>query len=303
MATPLTLQARAKINLHLEVLGKLPSGYHAVETLYHSIDLADTLTFEPTRGGVVIECDDAAIPTGPDNLVAKAAHAFFRLTGVAGGLHVRIKKRIPGGAGLGGGSADAAATLVALNQLFRTRYPTAVLERIGAGVGADVPFCVRGGAAWGVGTGTELTALPATAGLRILIVNPGIHVDTAWAYRALRAEPLGRPRPRPRALDEVAAILRSWRRGDLDARNSFEKPVFAAHPSVRTIRDRLRDHGGTAMMTGSGSTVFGVFRDENALSAARDAMSDQPFVESTSLVGRGIVDDAAHDLSTGAPTT
>lgn len=300
MATPLTLHARAKINLHLEVLGKLPSGYHAVQTVYHSIDLADTLTFQRANAGVVIDCDDETVPTGGQNLVARAAEAFFRFTGAAVGLRVAITKRIPAGAGLGGGSADAAATLVALSRLCHTRYPASVLERIGAAIGADVPFCVRGGAAWGVGTGTELTPLPDASGLRVLVVNPGIHVDTAWAYAALRASPIRRGQGfRLTAADTGVTILRAWSGVEPSARNSFEKPVFAAHPVVRVIRDRLRRHGAAAMMTGSGSTVFGVFHDDRALSAARDAMSDQPFVVATSLVDRGVVDAVVPSVLAG----
>jgi 4-diphosphocytidyl-2-C-methyl-D-erythritol kinase len=289
MADLLTLHARAKINLHLRVLGRLPGGYHALETVYHSVDLSDTLTFSAGGSGVTVECDDDTIPTGPDNLVARAADAFFRFTGTAGGLRASIKKRIPAGAGLGGGSADAAATLVALNRLYETRYPVAVLERLGASVGADVPFCIRGGAAWGFGIGTELTPLEPLTGLHALVVNPGIHVDTTSAYRALKARPVGHgPGMNPTAAG--AAILRAWREAAPAAVNSFEEPVFAAHRAVRELRDRLRAHGAAAMMTGSGSTVFGVFQDAEALAAARSAMSDQPFVVVTSFAGCGVVD-------------
>jgi 4-diphosphocytidyl-2-C-methyl-D-erythritol kinase len=290
MADLLTLHARAKINLHLRVLGRLPGGYHALETVYHSVDLADTLTFQAGGSGVTVECDDDAIPTGPDNLVARAADAFFRFTGTARGLRASIKKRIPAGAGLGGGSADAAATLVALNRLYETRYPVAILERLGASVGADVPFCIRGGTAWGVGIGTDLTPLRPLTGLHALVVNPGIHVDTTSAYRALRARPVGHGHGMSPTAAAGAAILRAWAEAAPATLNSFEEPVFAAHPAVRELRDRLRAHGAAAMMTGSGSTVFGVFHDAVALSEAQSAMSDQPFVVVTSFAGRGVAD-------------
>jgi 4-diphosphocytidyl-2-C-methyl-D-erythritol kinase len=300
MASPLTLHARAKINLHLRVLGRLPSGYHAVETLYHSVGLADTLTFERADVGIALTCDDAAIPLDGTNLVARAASAFFSFTGIAGGLKADIVKRIPSGAGLGGGSADAAATLVALNRLYGTRYPAAILERLGAAVGADVPFCVRGGAAWGVGTGTVLTPLAPATSARILLVNPGIHVDTAWAYGALKAD--SAPGFRLTAGDAGARILRAWDGLDSKATpevtNTFEAPVFAAHPTVRDIRERLRSCGGSAMMTGSGSTVFGVFRDDASLARARHAVGDQPFVAVTTLAGRGVVEaDSSEQLA------
>ncbi len=288
MAGPLTLHARAKINLHLRVLGRLPSGYHAIETVYHSVALADTLTFERAASGAELTCDDASIPVDGANLVARAADAFFGFTGIAGGLKASIAKRIPSGAGLGGGSADAAATLVALNRLYGTRYPIAILERIGSAVGADVPFCVRGGAAWGAGAGDVLATLPASERSRVLLVNPGIHVDTGWAYSALQAAPVtgfgltGR--------DAGARILRAWDGPQPAATNSFEPAVFAQHPAVRDIRDRLRSWGAAAMMTGSGSTVFGVFPDDASLTRAQEATRDQPFVAVTSLVSRGVVD-------------
>ncbi|MBT7804647.1 4-(cytidine 5'-diphospho)-2-C-methyl-D-erythritol kinase [Candidatus Poribacteria bacterium] len=291
MVGRLTLHARAKINLHLRVLGRLPGGYHALETVYHSVDLADTLAFERSSGGVSIACDNPTIPTDARNLVAQAASAFFMFTGIAGGLRASITKRIPAGAGLGGGSADAAATFVALNRLYATHYPLAVLERLGATVGADVPFCIRGGAAWGAGIGTALTPLRPAPDVRALIVNPGIHIDTAWAYRALQAPPLVRSPGVGRTPSEAgAAILRAWRGGDPVTVNSFQHPVFEAHAAVRAVRDRLRDHGAAAMMTGSGSTVFGGFNDDDALDEARVAMGDQPFVVVTSLTDRGVVD-------------
>ena len=297
MASQLTLHARAKINLHLRVLGRLPSGYHAVETVYHSVRLADTLTFERTDAGVELTCDDPTIPVGASNLVARATRVFFQFTGIRGGLKAAIAKRIPSGAGLGGGSADAAATLVALNRLYGTRYPAAVLERLGVAVGADVPFCVRGGAAWGVGTGTVLTPPAPTRHARVLLVNPGIRVDTGWAYGALEADPA----PGFRLTDSRAGarILRAWDGPDPEARNSFERPVFAAHPAVRNVRDRLRSCGASAMMTGSGSTVFGLFRDNASLARAREAMRDQPFVAVTALASRGVADDDGSEQLAG----
>ncbi|MDA1193322.1 MAG: 4-(cytidine 5'-diphospho)-2-C-methyl-D-erythritol kinase, partial [Candidatus Poribacteria bacterium] len=291
------LNARAKINLYLDVLGRMPSGYHAIETLFQSIDLADTLEVEKASVGVEVRCDDPGVPLGDANLVAKAARAFFGFTGIDGGVVVRLTKRIPMGGGLGGGSADAAGTLVALNQLYKTHFPIDTLERIGATLGADVPFCVRGGTAWGIGAGTALTRVDPLPPYHVLVVNPGVHVDTGWAYRALGLPFLGasnaiddvrldRPHPnlplrgegtrrviRLTTRADGVRIVGDWatRSPDRPAWNAFESVVFEAHPVLRTIRDALRDHGAFALMSGSGATVFGAFDSHDAMRDAAES--------------------------------
>jgi 4-diphosphocytidyl-2-C-methyl-D-erythritol kinase len=301
MTRSLTLAAHAKINLYLDVLGRLPNGYHAVETLYQSVALADTLHVERRASGVVLESDDPNIPRGNANLVVRAAELFFRFTGIAGGVHVGLDKRIPMGAGLGGGSADAAGTLCALNVLYGTRYPKGVLARLGARIGADVPFCVRGGTAWGFGTGRHLRPAPPLAGGHVLLVNPGAHVDTAWAYRALRM-PLLRPPARHMRLTsrpEHDTILRAWARALAEPMrleeacvpllNRFDDVVCGAHPTVAAARDALRSRGAVAAMSGSGATVFGIFPDGPTLAEAAQHLHQRfPFVMPTCFVAQGV---------------
>lgn len=294
----LSLRANAKINLYLDVLGRLPNGYHAIETLYQSVELADTLVFEREPSETTLECDDAAIPMDDGNLIVRAARLFFRFTGIQGGVRVRLTKQIPVGGGLGGGSADAAATLVALNRLYETRYPTETLERLGSRLGADVPFCVRGGTAWGSRTGTELARTRPLREGHILLVNPGVRVETAWAYRALGMPFL--PRDTAIRLTEPgkrAKIFRAWERvlagenvDDLPPMlNRFETVVFREHCAAATVCEALRSRGAMALMSGSGATVFGVFRSEDALVSATAALRVRfAFVMPTRCVEHGV---------------
>ncbi len=281
----MSLQARAKINLYLEILGKLPSGLHAVQTILHSIELADDVELELRRRGVSAECAGADIPTDDRNLACQAARLFFRFTGVSGGVHIRIMKRIPVGGGLGGGSADAAAVLVGLNALCETRYPKDVLARMGRSLGADVPFCVAGGCASGEGVGARLRPLPPLPRRPLLLINPGAQVHTGEAYAALNAPPLGSFNLPP-FLERV-----NIRNGWLDdpfktgaARNGFEASVFKRFPQIREARDRLRSFGAAALMSGTGGTVFGVFKTEAQRDGALKALQGfYPFAEASAF--------------------
>lgn len=285
--TSITVLARAKINLHLDVIGRLPNGYHAIETLFQSIHLADTLVCTKRDAGVAIECDQPDVPIGADNLITKASDLFFRFAGIDGGLHVSLCKSIPMGGGLGGSSADAAAALLALNRLYGTHFPLDTLECLGAKVGADVPFCVRGGTAWGRGTGTSLRSYAPMEGHPVLLANPGVHVDTAAAYRALAVTEPARPSGQMglTGLERGDMILRGWMNALSDAaltdyalqgtRNCFEPVVFAAHPEIEAIRNALRAQRAFAMMSGSGATVFGVFSDLRHAIEAEQALRGQ----------------------------
>ena len=275
-ATRLTLQARAKINLYLDILGRLPSGLHAVQTVLHSIELADELELELRRRGVSAELRGADIPTDDRNLACRAARLFFQFTGISGGVHIRIMKRIPVGGGLGGGSADAAAVLVGLNALCGTGYPKDALARMGASIGADVPFCVVGGCASGEGVGNRLRPLPPLPRRPLLLINPGAQVHTGEAYAALNAPPLDSFNLPP--FPERVKIRNGWLHDPFKtgaARNGFEASVFKRFPQIREARGRLRSFGAAALMSGTGGTVFGVFKTEaqrdRALKALRSA--------------------------------
>jgi 4-diphosphocytidyl-2-C-methyl-D-erythritol kinase len=265
------LLAHAKLNLDLHVLGLRPDGYHEIDTLLRSIDLHDTLAFrEGRRPGIEIEVDDPLVPTGEENLVARAARLFERGAGIAlPPLRVRIRKRIPVGAGLGGGSADAAATLFALRSLFAPAIEAGVLEGIGRELGADVPFCLAGGCARGTGRGDRLEPVEPPAERHYVIVHPGVSVSTAWAYSLWDSErltsPAGRPRIRSTFSDPTLG-------GDgIRARvNDLEGLIVRFHPEIANARERLLAAGaGLALMTGSGSAVYGVFSTARRARAAR----------------------------------
>jgi 4-diphosphocytidyl-2-C-methyl-D-erythritol kinase len=261
------VRALAKINLDLRVLGKRPDGFHELRTLFQTISLADTIdiAFTPARRTAITLEDALAIP---DNLVTRAAQLALDAMRAAGRVEMRLTKRIPMGAGLGGGSSDAAAVLLALPALAGRRLPLRILTDIGAQLGSDVPYFLLGGTAAGIGRGTELFPLadiPAAPGL---LLAPGIHVDTKKAYRDLS----------PRLTSDlqrnkmVSFQSLTWdTRGLSGAWNDFEEVVFEQHPALAELKRRLVRAGATtALMTGSGSAVFGLFSDRNAVQRAME---------------------------------
>ena len=176
--------APAKINLSLRISGRRDDGYHGIETFVASISLADELTFERGggRGEVQFECDDRSIPAGTDNLVVRAARAFFESTNVPAGVRITLRKKIPQAAGLGGGSSDAASALIALNELFQTKLPRETLAELGANIGSDVPFFIFGSAALCRGRGELVSPQPLANSLSVLLLKPEFGVPTATAY-------------------------------------------------------------------------------------------------------------------------
>jgi 4-diphosphocytidyl-2-C-methyl-D-erythritol kinase len=270
----MTLCAYAKINLYLRVVGRRPDGYHEIETLFHSIRLADTLSFDAAPAGqLLLECDDPSLPPDESNLVCRAAAALRAAAGVEAGARIRLAKRIPMGAGLGGGSSDAAATLVGLCRLWGLSLDAAALHALAAGLGSDVPFFLRGGAALATGRGELLIPLPDAPPLALVLVSPPFEVGTPWAYRAWRPVPDG---------PSAAACREALARGDRQAlaaalRNDLEPGVVATHPELETIRQRLRAAGALgARMTGSGSTLFALARDAAHALRIAAAVSDLP---------------------------
>jgi 4-diphosphocytidyl-2-C-methyl-D-erythritol kinase len=264
---PVTVLCNAKINLFLKVKGKRGDGFHDIETVFHSISLADTLTVTATGCGVSVTSDDRALPRDSSNLAVRAAMAILELTpagaGVertARGVAIHIAKRIPVGAGLGGGSADAAGTLVAVNRLFDLRLGGADLEAIAGKLGSDVKFMLRGGCAVGRGRGDDLESLRPLPDLPVVVVMPDVTVSTAWAYDSLRIGLTSRE-------SRLSMLAEALGRGDITAfcgllENDFESLVFEKFPVVRGIRDDLVRLGACgALMSGSGSSVYGLFTD------------------------------------------
>jgi 4-diphosphocytidyl-2-C-methyl-D-erythritol kinase len=268
------VRAYAKINLSLKVLNRRLDGFHEIRTVFQTVGLADTLDFAFAPGrGVSISLDDGL--GIPDNLVERAARSFFEETGTTGRLEVVLRKKIPMGGGLGGGSSDAAATLLALAGLCGRRAPIEVLARLAASLGSDVPFFLHGGTALGLGRGEELYPLPDLKPLPVLILAPPFQVSTPEAYRALGRPDLTSGVPAPK-LDSFQAFVWSGLSGPL-SENDFEGPVFNLHPELRRWRDRLFRLGAhAARLSGSGAALFGVFPDRAKLQGALPRFRTEP---------------------------
>jgi len=261
----LSLRANAKINLFLEVLGKRPDGYHNIETVFQSIDLHDLVILRENTSGVVeIRCDDPRVPLDRSNLAYRAAELLSNESGRRHGIQIHILKRIPVGAGLAGGSTDAAAALIGLNELWGLGYSVEDLLRMGSKLGADVPFCIMGGTALGRGRGDELTRLTPLPEIPVVIANPGFQVSTTRAYGSLRN--LGLTRARKSANILIGKMQRRDVSGvGKELFNIFESVVIREHPLVREIKEEFARSGALgALMTGSGPTVFAFARDASS---------------------------------------
>jgi 4-diphosphocytidyl-2-C-methyl-D-erythritol kinase len=265
----LRVRALAKINLDLRVLGKRPDGFHELRTIFQTISLADTIdiAFTPGRKTSIEVKDNLGIP---DNLAARAARLALDAMRVTGRVEMRIHKRIPMGAGLGGGSSDAAAVLLALPVLAGRRVELPELCRLAEQLGSDVPFFLLGGRAVGIGRGSELFPLPDEPPLAGLLVVPAVHVSTSEAYRRLS--------PRLTSESQQNKIFsfqsQTWNRGGREpACNDFEAVVFRQHRGLAVLKKRLIEAGASlAMMTGSGSGVFGLFDTREEATLALDSL-------------------------------
>lgn len=285
-ARTIRIRAYAKLNLTLRVLGTRPDGYHQLRTIFQSLALYDTLTVRAAPGPFAIECDDPACPIDRSNLVWKAADRLWRRLGNRGaisGVRIRIDKRIPIQAGLGGGSSDAAATLAALAAWWRARLTSAELAAIARELGADVPFFLEGGTALGLERGDLIFPMPDCQPSWIVVALPPFGVSTrdafAWWDAQVPAKP-GRV-SRSRVDSRIAGLQLPAGEGG----NDLEAPVAAHHPAIRRLVGRLSRAGATyTAMSGSGSAVFGLFETELhavAVSAALTGPGCQVLVTGT----------------------
>jgi 4-diphosphocytidyl-2-C-methyl-D-erythritol kinase len=265
------LRAPAKVNLALHVLRRRADGYHELETIFQAVDLCDEVRVSLGGEGVTLEVRGADVGAVEDNLAHRAAVRLRDERLVEDGLQVSLTKRIPVGAGLGGGSSDAAAVLRCAAALVGVPRRDSVLRRIAAELGSDVPFFLGESAlALGRGRGEELHAFPPLPPAHLVLVSPPVHVSTAWAYEALSAsrerggEPAGR---------RLAWLPRGWDDVVAAAHNDFQRLVTARHPEVARSLAALEQAGAeVALMSGSGSTSFGLFPDEGAAGRAAEAL-------------------------------
>lgn len=254
--------ANAKVNLSLDVVGRRQDGYHLLEMVMQSISLHDTVTLRKNPDNIIrLTCDAPEIPCDERNIAYRSAALFFQHCSISGGVDIHIEKRIPSQAGLGGGSADGAAVFVGLNRLFSTNLSQEVLCELGVQIGADVPFCICGGTRLCEGIGEVMTPLPALPDCAILLCKPPINVNTGEAYRQIDS---GTINIRP----DTAALRAGLAEGNLPAIGSQLCNVFTSAiplPAVEEIKQRmLRHHALGACMSGSGSTVFGLFDNDGA---------------------------------------
>jgi 4-diphosphocytidyl-2-C-methyl-D-erythritol kinase len=269
----LTVRAHAKVNLDLRVLGVRADGYHELRTVFQTIELHDTLVCAERPGPFTLACRTPGVPLDASNLVWKAASALWTTLGRGGGNRdavVRIEKVIPVEAGLGGGSADAAAALVALGRLWGGA-PMTLLREVGATIGADVPFFLSGGTALGLGRGEEIYPLVDLPPHFVVIVRPPFGVSTAEAYGWYDDDRASGQRDENREFQQLPV---PWPSRAAQMINDLEPPVLRRHPEIGAIKQHLRDLGAmAAAMSGSGSAVFGLFRSRAAAERALKPLS------------------------------
>lgn len=270
----LTRPSGCKVNLLLNILGKRADGFHELETVMQSVALHDELTFQRGGSGIQLSCSNPALPVDSANLVHRAATAFLESARIADGISIHLTKNIPMAAGLGGGSGNAAITLVGLNEIFGKPLSSEQLFPIAARLGSDVPFFLQHQPAIAIGRGEQVESLEPFAALRgawMLLIHPGFGISTPWAYQSLAKFPEAL-RGRPGRARELVALLA----GDLTSAgaafyNSLEAPALHKHPILALYQEFLRAHGATAtLMSGSGSTTFALVRGQSAAEVLRE---------------------------------
>ena len=262
------IRAPAKINLSLRVVGRRADGYHLLDTIMVPVSLCDDVEIrKPSRSGakktaaaplITVLCDHPMVPSGEQNLAYRAARLLLAKAKSNQSVEIRIRKRIPVGAGLGGGSTDAAATLVGINRLLKLGFSTRRLERLGIELGADVPFFIRGRPARARGIGESLQELPRFARRWLVILYPGFPVSTAWVYRQLPAK-----LTKPGVNTSIASLLTDSVKLPEMLVNDLESVVLGRYPKIGLLKRKLLRGGATgSLMSGSGSSVFGVFESK-----------------------------------------
>jgi len=273
-AAILTLPSFAKINLHLQVIGRRADGFHDLCTVFQTISLHDTLTFQ-CDDKIRLTCDDEDVPAGEDNLLVRAAIMLRERHGIRQGAKICLEKQIPAPGGLGGGSSNAAVTLLALRKLWNIDASIEDLHPVAARLGSDIPFFLYGGTALGMGRGEIVEPIDDFEETSMVVVAPNVAVATRDAFKRLRARNLTK--------QESKRILRNCR-FDLESadfkytafKNDFEISVFAAYPEVERVKNTLLDLGAErAMLSGSGGSVFAVFDKEETRQAALKALDTE----------------------------
>jgi 4-diphosphocytidyl-2-C-methyl-D-erythritol kinase len=252
-----------KVNLILNILGKRADGFHELETVMQPVNVCDEMTFERAGTRLQLTCNHPELPTGSKNLVHRAATSFLAAAEISAGVRIHLEKKLPLAGGLGGGSANAAVTFLALNELFGSPLPPEKLHELAAALGSDVPFFLHDQPALATGRGEEIRLLenfPALRGRAFFLVHPGFGISTPWSYQNLARFPEALHGKAGRA----AALIAKLQAGDLAAAaggfyNSLEAPAFDKFPVLELYQEFLRENGAlVALMSGSGSTTFAI---------------------------------------------
>lgn len=258
-----------KVNLLLNILGRRPDGFHSLETVMQPVAVCDELEFTRTGQAVQLTCNLPGLPTDAGNLVHRAATAFLTAAAIRDGVKIHLVKKLPIAAGMGGGSGNAAVTLLALNELFGAPLDASQLHQIAALLGSDIPFFLQDRPAFATGRGelvTPLDSFPAFRGVFIVLIHPGFGISTAWAYKELGKFPAAL-NGQPGRAEKLIGALQS---GDLvgaarEFYNSLEAPALHKHPVLALYQEFLREHGAAvALMSGSGSTTFALAHGQGA---------------------------------------
>lgn len=267
----LTVKAFAKINLSLDVLGTLDNGYHEVKMIMQTVSLFDLVELTKKPEGISLSCSLKFLPTGADNLAYRAADAFFRETGINGGVEIYLKKHIPVGAGLAGGSSNAAAVLTGLNRMYNANLSKRKLCEIGKTLGADVPYCIIGGTRLAEGIGEKLSPLPPLPPCYIVLVKPPFSISTKWAYDNIDSCPSIQHPPTDNL---IKALHNSNLRAICDNMGNVLEDVSISHYSVLAdVKRSLLSLGALgAQMSGSGPTVFGIFDNREKAENAKEIL-------------------------------
>ena len=264
------IKAPAKINLYLEIINKREDGYHNIESIMHTVSLFDTLEFLPSDT-IELFCNDKNLPVDKTNLVYKTAVKFKEKYNITKGIKINLTKNIPMGAGLGGGSSDAAATISALNKFWKINANKKDLEIFAATIGADVPFFLTGGTAKISGIGNIVDKIPCKNNYFFVLVKPNFGVSTVHAYSKIKF-----PLTNPRKINKITEVFKNSFFSKEDFRdlvfNRFEEFVFDEYPEILKIKNVLQNLGCVSLMSGSGATVFGLMSNQEELNYVFDKL-------------------------------
>lgn len=271
-------KARAKVNLGLDVCGRMPNGYHEVKMIMQTIDLYDELEFVKRKDPDIILSVDSKDPLGDigNNLIFRATKMMREYFHIKEGVEIHLKKHIPVAAGMAGGSTDAAVTMLAMNELYDLEQTREQLMNLVIKLGADIPFCIMGGTALAEGIGEKLTPLPAPPRASVLIAKPPIMVSTKDVYQGLKIDELT-------SHPDIDGMIEALKQGNLQGitdrmENVLETVTVKQFPVIAQIKDFMKEHGAVnALMSGSGPTVFGIYKEEKAAKEAAEALRETGF--------------------------